>query len=145
MLFRRRFGAWPPFQPALAFAACGDNPSVRFALALTVLVLAGCGVPHELPKQAEEVHSVAAEGALLAHDASEGSTTGTFTREHAKALRKLLRPLRSAIENKRLAEVADDVDRTLSELERTPGDEERAAGAERKLEQLADSAEELAG
>jgi predicted outer membrane protein len=131
---------------ALAFAVAGENERVRTALAaVAVAVLAGCGVPHELAKQAEEVQSVSAEGALLAHDASEGSTTKTFTREHAKALRKLLRPVREAIEDERLAGVADDVDRTLGELEAAPGDEALAAGAERKLEQLAGSAEELAG
>jgi hypothetical protein len=131
---------------ALAFAAIGDNERVRIALAaVAVALLAGCGVPQELSKQAEDVHSVAAEGALLAHDASEGSTTKTFTREHAKALRKLLRPVREAIDDEQLAGVADDVDRTLGELEAAPGDEGLAAGAERKLDELAGSAEELAG
>ena len=119
---------------------------MRTALtAVAVLVLAGCGVPQDVPKQAEEVQSVASEGALLAHDASEGDTTEVFTREHADALRKLLRPLREAIEDERLGEVADDVDRTLGELARTPGDEQRAAGAERKFDQLAKAAEKLAG
>jgi hypothetical protein len=108
-------------------------------------LLAGCGTPQELSKQAEEVHSVAAEGALLAHGAAEDSTTEIFTREHAKALRKLLRPVREAIEDDRLAGVADDVDRTLGELEAAPGNEGLAAGAERKLDELAGSAEELAG
>ena len=58
-------------------------------LAAALVLISGCGVPQQLSKQAEEVHSVAAEGALLAHEASEGSLD-TFTREHAKALRKLL-------------------------------------------------------
>ena len=131
---------------ALAFASSGDNERVRFALTtVAVVVLAGCGTPQELSKQADEVHSVAAEGALLAHDAAEGDTTEIFTREHAKALRKLLRPVRAAIEDERLADVADDVDGTLGELEGSPGDEGLAAGAERRLDELAGSAEELAG
>jgi hypothetical protein len=108
-------------------------------------LLVGCGTPQELSKQAEEVHSVAAEGALLAHDAAEGDTTETFTREHAKALRKLLRPVRAAIDDERLEGIADDVDGTLGELEASPGDEGLAAGAERSLDELAGSAEELAG
>jgi hypothetical protein len=117
---------------------------VRVLLASIVLLLAGCGAPHELSKQADEVHSVAAEGALLAHEAAEGDTTGAFAREHAKALRKLLGKVRPAIEEPRLATVADDVDATLAELARTPGDRERAAGAERKLDHAAEAADELA-
>ena len=76
---------------------------MRLAIALCAAsLLAGCGTPQELSKQAEEVHSVAAEGALLAHGAAEGDTTEPFTSEHAKALRKLLRPVREAIEDERL-------------------------------------------
>ena len=130
---------------ALALLVCGENVLVRVAVVVAVVFLAGCGVPQELPKQAEEVHSVAAEGALLAHDAAEGDTTETFTTEHAKALQKLLRPLREAIEDRQLAGIADDVDRTLGELAAEPGDEARAGGAERKLDGLAADAEELAG
>ena len=117
---------------------------MRPALVIVVLALAGCGAPRELAKQAEEVHSVAAEGALLAHEAAEGDTRDTFAEVHAAALRKLLGELRPAIDDARLAAVADDVDRTLSELARTPGDRERAAGAERKLEAAAEAAEEVA-
>ena len=63
---------------------------VSAAAAVAVaLVLTACQ-PTEVPKQAEEVASVAAEGALLAHGAAEGTTTDTFAREHAKALRTLL-------------------------------------------------------
>ena len=108
-------------------------------------LLAGCGTPQELSKQAEEVHSVAAEGALLADGAAQGDTTEPFTSEHAKALRKLLRPVRGAIEDDRLTGIADSVDRTLGQLEASPGDAALAAGAERKLNELAGSAEELAG
>ena len=121
-----------------------QNVGVRVALALAVLILAGCGTPHELAKQAEEVHSVAAEGALLAHEAAEGDTRDAFAREHAAALRKLLGKLRPAIEEPRLAAVADDVDSTLAELARTRGDRETAAGAERKLERAAETADGLA-
>jgi outer membrane murein-binding lipoprotein Lpp len=105
-------------------------------LVLAVLLLAGCGVPQEVSKQAEEVHSVAAEGALLAHEASEGSHDA-FTREHAKALRELLGELRPAIEDDRLARRADAVDAALASLADRPGDRERAAALERRLEALA--------
>ena len=81
---------------------------------------------------------------FLAVEAATGDTRDTFAREHAKALRKLLGKVRPAIEEPRLATVADDVDRTLAELARTPGDRARSAGAKRKLERAAKAAEELA-
>jgi hypothetical protein len=118
---------------------------VRRALTLTLIVLlAGCGVPHERSKQAEEVHSVAAEGALLAHEAREGSLE-TFTREHAKALRKRLAELRPAIEDDRLAETADGVDTELAALADRPGDRATASRLEQRLQEAATTAEELAG
>jgi hypothetical protein len=119
---------------------------VRLVLALTLVVLlAGCGAPHQLSKQAEEVHSVAAEGSLLAHEASEGSSTQTFTREHAKALQKRLGKVRPAIEDDRLAETADGVLAELAALADRPGDRATASRLERRLQEAATTAEELAG
>ena len=82
----------------MVWPRCVKTTNVRVRLAVVVLFLAGCGVPQGLPQQAEKVHSVAAEGALLAHEASEGSLD-TFTREHAKALRKSLEQLQPAIQD----------------------------------------------
>jgi hypothetical protein len=116
---------------------------VRRLSALALLFLAGCGVPQELPKQAEEVSSVAAEGSLLAHDAAEGGTTQTFTREHAKALRKRLEELEPAIENRDLAQLAAKVDEVLRVLADRAGDRDLAATLERALESHAKAAEEV--
>lgn len=111
---------------------------VLFALSLAAaLALAGCGVPQEPGKQAEELHSVAAEAVLLAHDAAEGSTTETFTREHAKALRERLGELRPAIEDGELARRADAVDAALTGLVDAAADREQAARLERRLRELA--------
>jgi hypothetical protein len=58
------------------------------------LGLAGCGGGSQrldaeaLKKQAEAIESLAAEGALLAADVSEGDTTSPFVRVHAEALGK---------------------------------------------------------
>jgi len=109
---------------------------MRRALALAVVLLAGCGAPQDPAKQAEDVHSVAAEGALLAHEASEESLDA-YTTEHAKALRKLLGEVRSAIDDPRLARRADEVDAALATLADDPGDRKRAAVLERRLEELA--------
>jgi hypothetical protein len=109
----------------------------RRLLALAIVgLLAGCGVPQDRAKQAEELHSLAAEGALLAHEASEGSHNA-FTTEHAEALRKLLGQLRPAIEDGRLARRAAAVDAALARLARDPGDRGQAARLERRLEELA--------
>jgi outer membrane murein-binding lipoprotein Lpp len=118
---------------------------VRIALAITaVCLLAGCGVPQELSKQAEEVHSVAAESALLAHEASEGSLD-TFTSEHAKALRKRLDELRPAIRNPDLVQLAAKVSELLRVLSERPGDRDFAALVEKAFASHANAAEELAG
>jgi hypothetical protein len=118
---------------------------VRGALLLAAVLLAGCGVPQEVPKQAEEVASVAAEGSLLAHDAAEGSTTETFTREHAKALRRLIEELQPAIENPDLGQLAAKVAEVLRVLAERPGDRDLAGTLERVLRNHSDSAEKLAG
>jgi hypothetical protein len=58
------------------------------------LGLAGCGGgpqtldPEALKQQAEAIESLAAEGALLAADVSEGDTTSPFVRVQAEALGK---------------------------------------------------------
>jgi hypothetical protein len=115
-----------------------------FVLAAALLLISGCGVPQQLSQQAEEVHSVAAEGALLAHEASEGSLD-TFTREHAKALRKLLGQLQPAIDDDRLARTSDAVDAALADLAEHPGDRANASRLERRLGVAAKAADELAG
>lgn len=124
--------------------ASGETRSVRRWAAVLILVLAGCGVPQELSKQAEEVHSVAAEGALLAHEASEGSLDN-FTTEHAKALQKLLGQVRPAIEDARLARTAEAVDAALTSLAEHPGDRANAGRLEHRLDDAATAADELAG
>ena len=116
----------------------------RAALVL-VVVLTGCGTATELPQQADEVASIAAEGSLLAQDAAEGSTTGVFTREHAEALRKLLGKTRPAIEDERLGRLAGRTDALLARLASEPGDERAAGRVEHELSSLAEAAGSLAG
>ena len=128
----------------MVWPRCVKTTNVRVRLAVVVLFLAGCGVPQGLPQQAEEVHSVAAEGALLAHEASEGSLD-TFTREHAKALRKSLGQLQPAIQDQNLGQLAAKVSELLRALAERPGDRDFAARVERALTRQADTADELAG
>jgi hypothetical protein len=118
---------------------------MRRVLLLTTVVLAGCIVPSEPAKQAEEIASIAAEGALLAHDAAEGDTTETFTHEHAEALRGNLAKLAPKVKAAELARLLRTTDAHLERLAAAPGDRERAARLERRLDETAKRAEELAG
>jgi hypothetical protein len=108
--------------------------------AAVALAGAGCGVPSEPTKQAEEVESVAAEGALLARDAAEGRTTATFARVHAQALQEQLRALRPKIVEPELARIERDVDAALRQLAASPGE----ADVEAPLDEAAKAAGALA-
>ena len=124
----------------------GQNGRVRFGavLAAALLALAGCVVPSDPAKQAEEIHSIAAEGALLAHDASEGDTTSPFTRVHADALRKNLAKLEPKVRTAELRALLEDTDDALAELAGEPGDEQRARRLEARLDRIAKRADEFA-
>jgi hypothetical protein len=112
-------------------------------LIVVACVVAGCA-PGDPAKQAEAIGSIAAEGALLAHDAAEGSSTEIFVREHAEALGGKLDDIRSVIDDRRLAAIATSVSAGLVRLSENPGDEHEARGIERDLERAASEAEELA-
>jgi hypothetical protein len=109
------------------------------------LLVGGCIVPTDPAKQAEEIGSIAAEGALLAHDAAEGDTTETFTHEHAEALRRNLAKLEPKVEVAELARLLDVTDAQLERLAAAPGDQASAARVERRLDEAAKRGEELAG
>jgi hypothetical protein len=120
-------------------ARIGNNVPVRRALLLAALVLvAGCGESTEPTKQAEDLGSVAAEGALLAHDAADGSSMGPFTRVHSDVLRKDVEKLEPKLKERPLVRLADEI---ASALDQLPDDPE-AAG--KRLDDAADRAEELA-
>jgi hypothetical protein len=112
-------------------------------LAAALSLLAGCGEPTSAKKQAEDLGSIAVEGALVAHDASEGSTTHIFTRVHSRALRKLTDKLESRAANDRISQLASRIGRDLDRLADDPGDRQSAADVQRQLERAADDAGEL--
>jgi outer membrane murein-binding lipoprotein Lpp len=111
--------------------------------AVAVVVVAGCGVPQKVSQQAEELQSIAAEGALLAQDLVDGRTISTFARVHAGALRKKAETLRTGITDPVLGDLATDVVLQLSRLE---GAEEKrtSASVQGRLEQAARRAETFA-
>jgi hypothetical protein len=109
------------------------------ALAAAVLALGGCG-GGTLRDDAETAGSIAAEGALLAHDVADGSTTHAFARVHARALREKVEPLAG---RPQLAPLARDIARQLERIADDPG-ETAAADAARALERAAARADRLA-
>ena len=111
------------------------------ALAVAAVLVAGCG--STASKQAEDIGSVASEGALLAHDAAEGSTTDNFTRVHGRALRDLAKKIADAPKTRQVGRVAGTVASELDVLADHPGDQERAAQVERRLERAAKAAGKL--
>lgn len=98
-------------------------------------------MPSEPAKQAEEISSLSAEGALLAHEVSEGDVTDTFARVHAQALRNKLSELEPKVQVDALAELLRNADAGLALLE---DDSVDAGPIERRLDGIARRADELA-
>jgi hypothetical protein len=110
---------------------------------LAVLLAAGCGVPKSVPKQADDLESIAAEGALLAGDAADGDSTSPFVATHSEALGKNAETLRKAISDPELGRVADEVIAELQRLAKSPGERAVAAEVERRLDEAAKRIEEI--
>ena len=110
------------------------------AFFVAVVVASGCGVPSDAGEQADEVASVAAEGALLAHDAESGNSTSAFVRTHADALRERLAALQPRIAEPALRPVARETADALELLAESPS----ASRVARRLERAAARAHELA-
>ena len=120
------------------------------------LLCAGCGgelSASALSKQADSLRSLAAEGALLAEDASAGKTTHTFTRVHSsdldKAASKTAASLKTAktqpalaSELHRLASVAQRISDDLDRLGDASKDEQRSLA--NQLQRAADQSNTIA-
>jgi hypothetical protein len=135
---------------------------IRRSLALPVLALLLCSCgggqlsKKELQKEVESIQSLAAEGALVARDAADGSTTDVFVRVHSQYLQKAADKVEQGLSSaqasgsldadrakaQRLAaRVADE----LGRLHADPGDRARAAAQlAGSLDDDAKTAEELA-
>jgi hypothetical protein len=132
---------------------------VSIALALVVLSTAGCGggtlSQKDFQTQAEEIQSLAAEGALVADGVADARLTETFSSVHSlylgEAARKVQTKLassraRGSLENKRsrASQLASKVADELAQLHRAPDDRELARQVRARLQADADAAEELA-
>jgi hypothetical protein len=116
-----------------------------------LVAVAGCGgsstvSAEQLEKQRETVHSIAAEGALLAADVERGRSTRPFAKIHsadlseladgaAKALAKPAGPSLDA-ERRREEARAVAVSDALAQLHAHPDDTGVASAVRRKLERL---------
>jgi hypothetical protein len=140
-------------------------PGVRRVAAVLALAaslgLTGCGGSQPLDaealqKEAEAIGSLAAEGALVAGDVSEGDTTSAFARVHAEALGKNAQTVVAVLapdqakpapglsqEVGRAHALARSVRADLAQLEDSPSPE-AAASLRDRLEREAEEAKRLA-
>jgi hypothetical protein len=107
---------------------------------LALVVLAGCG--SNATKQADDLHSLAAEGVLLAHDVGEGDAWGPYVRVHSEELAAEAASIGSAAKTQRLAATARLVARELESL--GVAGEPQAKDIEVRLSRLAKILERLA-
>jgi TolA-binding protein len=113
---------------------------MRVAALLVALVLvAGCG--STASKQAEDLQSFAAAGALLAHDAGEGAEWTPYRRAHCRELAKQASSLESSAKTRALSALARRIAGDLAQLERA--DRDRARVLERRFDDSAKRAEQL--
>jgi uncharacterized membrane protein YccC len=116
---------------------------------LVVVLAVGCNGGtvdrHALQQDSSTIDSLACEGALLAHDVSEGATTKSFARVHADNLRAQAshledalaeRPTASGIRSKvrEASRDAGEVAQLLSQLHHHPTDRALADRIESELE-----------
>ena len=135
----------------------GRTWSRAAAAGLAALWLSGCDplTADELTREIDQIHSLAAEGAVLADGVRADRTRATFTRVHARELAdsadESAQKLNDATEAPGLAddvegaiELAGDVSQALGDLETSPGDEATGGDAAKRLRDLADRADRLA-
>jgi hypothetical protein len=127
------------------------------AILAIALLCAGCGggelSASALSKQADSLRSLAAEGALLAEDASAGKTTHTFRRVHSSDLDKAASKAAASLETAktkpaleperhRLASLAQRISDDLDRLGNASKGEQRSLANE--LQRAADQSNQIA-
>jgi hypothetical protein len=95
-------------------------------VAIAAAALGACG-GGGATKEAEQLGSASAEGALLAQEAAEGDALGSFTQVHARDLRELARPLEESGSTAELRSLARRISAALGRLHDDPGDRREAS------------------
>jgi hypothetical protein len=122
------------------------------AVALTACEPLG---PDELKREVQSVHSVAAEGSVLADQVAGQETKRTFARVQARELSDAAEHSAERLTDAHPAEgLGDDASRAIDlaeatssavgEIEQAPDDAAKAADAARRLRDLADRTDQLA-
>jgi hypothetical protein len=114
---------------------------VRPLALLVAVLLAGCGSTNTA-QQADDLHSLAAEGALLAHDRAEADDWPPFTRAHSQELADAADSLAETASTAELEVQAQRVAELLRAVGRAPPPAARVL--ERRLESAARRAQESA-
>jgi len=127
-------------------------------VAAVALAAAGCEPlgPDELQREVRSIHSVAAEGAVLAEQVADQSTKRTFARVQARELSDAAEHSAERLTDAHPAEGLDDAtaraidlaDRTsaaVGEVETAPDEVVGASAAASRLRELAQQTDALAG
>jgi hypothetical protein len=126
----------------LSFSRPAQILGVRhLALLVVAVMLAGCGSA-TAAQQADDLHSLAAEGALLAHDRAEADDWPPFTRAHSEELSQAADSLAEDATTNELEVLAQRVADLLRAVGRAPPSAARVL--ERRLESVASRAQESA-
>jgi hypothetical protein len=111
-------------------------------VAIASAALGACG-GGGAAKQAEQLGSASAEGALLAQHAADGEALGPFTKVHARDLHELAAPLEESGSTAEVRRLARAVSAALERLREDPGDREQASRVAALLRAAAARAERL--
>jgi hypothetical protein len=131
--------------------------SLAALLALLALGASGCEPlgPDELQREVETVHSIAAEGSVLADEVAAQNTKRTFARVQARELADAAQHSAERLTDahpangleapaERAISLAEDVSAAIGELETAPDDSRAAAAAAGRLRGLAARTDQLA-
>ena len=136
--------------------------AVRRILTSAVALLAGCCLsaceplgPDELQREVETVHSIAAEGSVLANEIAGQNTKRTFARVQARELANAAQHAAERLTDAHPAEglvasteraisLAEDVSSVVGELETAPDDAGAASASAARLRALAAKTDGLA-
>ena len=127
------------------------------AIAAVALAAAGCEPlgPDELQREVRSIHSVAAEGAVLAEQVADQSTKRTFARVQARELSDAAEHSAERLTDAHPAEglgeatahsidLAEATSAAVGEVEQAPDDATSAADAASRLRRLANESDALA-
>ena len=127
-------------------------------LLIGIVALPGCEPlgPDELKREVDSVHSVAAEGAELAHLVADQDTKRTFARVQARELADAAEHSAERLTDAHPADGLEDstaraidlagrVSDAVGDIEQAPDDVSAAAGAAERLRRLAAQTDSLSG